>query len=92
MSGLESALSLLRQFFPPDLSPSYLKAALVPLFETLEMAAGAMFLALIIGLVISLIIGARLPGSRVLYLLLTSMRSIPDLTLAILCVVLVGLG
>jgi ABC-type phosphate/phosphonate transport system permease subunit len=41
MSRLESAVSLLRQFFPPDLSPSYLKAALVPLFETLEMAAGA---------------------------------------------------
>jgi phosphonate transport system permease protein len=92
MSGLESAVSLLRQFFPPDLSPSYLKAALVPLFETLEMAAGAIFLALTIGLVVSLIIGARLPGSRALYALLTSMRSIPDLTLAILCVVLVGLG
>ena len=92
MSGLESAVSLLRQFFPPDLSPSYLKAALVPLFETLEMAAGAMFLALIIGLVLSLIIGARLPGSRALYVFLTSMRSIPDLTLAILCVVLLGLG
>ena len=92
MSGLESAVSLLRQFFPPDLSPSYLKAALVPLFETLEMAAGAMFLALIAGLICSLIIGARLPGSRGLYALLTSLRSIPDLTLAILCVVLLGLG
>jgi phosphonate transport system permease protein len=92
MSGLESAVSLLRQFFPPDLSPSYLKAALVPLFETLEMAIGAILLALILGLVVSLIIGARLPGARVLYALLASLRSIPDLTLAILCVVLVGLG
>ena len=92
MSGLESALSLLRQFFPPDLSWSYIKAESVPLFETLEIAAGAMFLALIIGLVFSLIIGARLPGSRALYALLASFRSIPDLTLAILCVVLVGLG
>jgi len=92
MSGLESALSLLRQFFPPDLSWSYIKAEMGPLFETLEIAAGAMFLALIIGLVFSLIIGARLPGSKALYALLTSFRSIPDLTLAILCVVLVGLG
>jgi len=92
MPALEGAISLLRQFFPPDLSPSYLRAALVPLRETLEMAAGAMFLALVIGLVFSLIIGARLPGSRALYALLTSTRSIPDLTLAILCVVLVGLG
>jgi phosphonate transport system permease protein len=92
MPGLESALSLLRQFFPPDLSFSYIKAETAPLFETLEIAAGAMFLALIIGLLFSLIIGARLPGSRALYALLTSFRSIPDLTLAILCVVLVGLG
>jgi phosphonate transport system permease protein len=92
MPGLESAVSLLRQFFPPDLSLSYIKAEIAPLFETLEIAAGAMFLALIIGLLFSLIIGARLPGSRALYALLTSFRSIPDLTLAILCVVLVGLG
>lgn len=92
MPGLESAFSLLRQFFPPDLSFSYIRAEIVPLFETLEIAAGAMFLALIIGLLFSLIIGARLPGSRALYALLTSFRAIPDLTLAILCVVLVGLG
>jgi phosphonate transport system permease protein len=92
MPGLESAVSLLRQFFPPDLSFSYIRAEIPPLFETLEIAAGAMFLALIIGLLLSLIIGARLPGSRPLYALLTSFRSIPDLTLAILCVVLVGLG
>ena len=92
MSGLESAISLLRQFFPPDLSYSYIRAEFEPLFETLEIAAGAMFLALIVALLFSLIIGARLPGSRVLYALLTSFRSIPDLTLAILCVVLVGLG
>jgi phosphonate transport system permease protein len=92
MPGLESALSLLRQFFPPDLSFSYIGAEAAPLFETLEIAAGAMFLALIVGLLFSLIIGARLPGSRALYALLTTFRSIPDLTLAILCVVLVGLG
>lgn len=89
---MESAVSLLRQFFPPDLSLSYLRAATAPLLETLEMAAGAMFLAIIIGLLLSLMIGARLSGSRALYSLLTSLRSIPDLTLAILCVVLVGLG
>ena len=92
MPGLESIVSFLRQFFPPDLSFPYLKAEMVPLFETLEIAAGAMFLALIIGLLLSLVIGARLPGARALYALLTSLRSIPDLTLAILCVVLVGLG
>ena len=44
---LENAFSLLRQFLPPDLSLPYLKAALIPVLETVEMAAGAMFLALI---------------------------------------------
>jgi phosphonate transport system permease protein len=92
MPGLERIVSLLHQFFPPDFSSSYLKFTLKPVVETLEMAAGAMFLALIIGLGLSLIIGTRLPGSRALYALLTALRSIPDLTLAILCVVLVGLG
>jgi phosphonate transport system permease protein len=36
--------------------------------------------------------GARLPGSRAVYTLLASFRSIPDLTLAIFCVVVVGIG
>src|SRR5258708_1456656 len=92
ISGFESVLSQLRNFFPPDLSPAYLKAALVPLFETLEIAAAATFLAIIIGLLVSLYIGARLPGARVLYALLASVRALPDLTLAIFCVIVLGLG
>src|SRR5258708_19871008 len=92
ISGLESALSQLRNFFPPDLSPAYLKAALVPLFETLEIAAAATFLAIIIGLLVSLYIGARLPGARVLYALLASVRALPDLTLPFFCVIFLALG
>jgi phosphonate transport system permease protein len=92
MHWLESFLSQLRQFIPPDLSPSYLWAERVPLWQTVEIAAGAMFFALTIGLLLALIIGARLPGSRVLYSALVALRSIPDLTLAILCVVILGIG
>jgi phosphonate transport system permease protein len=88
----EGFLSQLRQFIPPDLSPSYLWAERVPLLQTVEIAAGAMFFALTIGLFLALIIGARLPGSRVLYSALVALRSIPDLTLAILCVVILGIG
>src|SRR5260370_32050831 len=51
-----------------------------------------MFFALTIGLLLALIIGARLPGSRLLYSSLVALRSIPDLTMAILCVVIVGIG
>src|SRR5262249_29611138 len=92
MRWLESFLSQLRQFIPPDLSPSYLWAERVPLLQTVEIAAGAMFFALTIGLLLALIIGARLPGWRVLYSALVALRSIPDLTLAIVCVVILGIG
>ena len=92
MHWLVRFFTQLREFIPPDLTPSYLWAARVPLSQTVEIAAGAMFFALTIGLLLALIIGARLPGSRLLYSFLVALRSIPDLTLAILCVVIVGIG
>jgi phosphonate transport system permease protein len=91
-SGWDSAFSQLRQFFPPDLSPAYLKALLGPLLETLEIAAAATFLAVVFGLLFALYVGARLPGARLLYALLASLRAFPDLTLAIFCVIVLGLG
>src|SRR5258708_9179569 len=90
MRGLENFISLLKHFV--DLSPDYLRGELVPLRETLEIAAGAMLFALSIGLLLALLIGAGVPGSRFLYALLVSLRSIPDLTMAILCVVIFGIG
>lgn len=92
MHWLEGFLSQFRQFFPPDLSPSYVWAQRIPLLQTVEIAAAGMFFALTIGLLLALIIGARLPGWRLLYSALVALRSIPDLTLAIVCVVIVGLG
>jgi phosphonate transport system permease protein len=56
-------VSLLAGFFPPDLSLSYLAAMIVPLLQTVGMAAGGMLIACVIGL-----------------------------PLAILCVVVVGIG
>src|SRR5262249_22637626 len=82
----------LRQFLSPDLSPSYLYAELKPLWQTIEIAAGGMLFALSVGLLMAIVIGAHLPGWRFLYAALIALRSIPDLTLAILCVVLVGIG
>jgi phosphonate transport system permease protein len=88
MPSLESLFSLLKPYF----SPAYLWAEHGPLLETVEIAAGGMLFALAIGLALALIIGARLPGSRLLYSSLIALRSIPDLTLAIVCVMLVGIG
>ncbi|MFI5105743.1 MAG: PhnE/PtxC family ABC transporter permease, partial [Terriglobales bacterium] len=92
MHILENFFAQLRLFFPPDLTPSFLWAERVPLLQTVEIAAGAMVFSISIGLILALIIGARLPGSRVLYAALVTLRCIPDLTMAILFVVLVGIG
>jgi phosphonate transport system permease protein len=91
-SGFGNFFTELRQFWPPDVSHGFLWAERVPLLQTVEIAAGAMVFSLTVGLLLALIIGARLPGSRALYALLVSLRAIPDLTMAILFVVLVGLG
>ncbi len=93
MHGLEGFLSFLKQFFPPDYSWGYVKALLKePIPQTLEMAAGAMLFSGGVGLLVALYIGARLPGWRGLYGLLATVRAIPDLTMAILFVVVVGIG
>src|SRR5262249_16841072 len=93
MASLHSFFAIIRQFFPPDFSPDYLRALLrEPVLQTLEMAAGAMLFSPIAGLVTGLYVGARLPGARVIYGLLASVRAIPDLTMAILFVMVFGLG
>jgi len=85
-------MRLISQFFPPELSLHYLKAALVPLEETLAMAAGGILIAVILGMIAALWVGAGLPGGKAVYSFLAGIRSFPDLTLAILCVVVIGIG
>ena len=92
MGALARLFSILPQFFPPYFSWSYAKALLTPLSETIEMAAGGIIVALVVGFVTGIWVGAGLPGRRLLYAVLAAFRSIPDLTLAILCVVVVGIG
>jgi phosphonate transport system permease protein len=87
-----NALSLLLSFFPPDLSPSYLLALLPPMMATIGLAFGAMFLAVCISLPLGLLAAIEAPGSRTLLSGLAALRAIPDLTLAVLCVVLFGIG
>jgi phosphonate transport system permease protein len=89
---MSPALAVLGGFFPPNLSGSYILGLAGPLAETVGMAAGGMLAATLFGLPLALMIGARLPGSRLIYTLLAGLRAIPDLTLAILCVVVMGLG
>lgn len=91
-SGLAHALANLRHFFPPEINAAYLKLVIGPVFETIEIALAATLLAVVFGLLISLYIGARMPGARLLYAALASLRAVPDITMAIFCVILLGLG
>ena len=83
---------LIGSFFPPDLSAAYLRALVVPIAQTIGMAAAGMLIAFALGVPLAVWIATRAPGHRLVVAALSSLRAIPDLTLAILAVVLVGLG
>ena len=85
-------LDLVLAFFPPDLRPSYLLALLQPAAETLGLAFGAMFVAFCASLPLGVMAALDVRGSRALLLGLGGLRAVPDLTLAILCVILFGVG
>jgi phosphonate transport system permease protein len=89
-------IRFLGQFFPPDLSHHYLSYLFAinrdgPIIQTLSIALSGVFLAVLIAFPLSIVIGTRMPGWRLLYAALAAVRSIPDLTLAIFCVIIVGL-
>lgn len=79
-------------FFPPVLTPSYLLALVPVLLQTLAVTAGSMFVAFSISLPLGIAAGLELPGTRALLAGLAALRAVPDLTMAILCVILFGVG
>ncbi len=96
----EAAVSMgrfLAEFFPPDLSPVFVRKVALGAWETLAMSALGTLLAAVAGLALAL------PGSR-LYegdrglgraptrLLLNALRSIPELVWAALLLISAGLG
>lgn len=87
-----SGIALIHSFFPPVLTLSYLHALMSPLIETLGLALGAMFIAFCISLPLGIAAGLRIPGTNTLLAVFAAIRAIPDLTLAILCVILFGIG
>lgn len=89
---MNAVFHFLSQFFPPDLSPHYLRAELPAVLQTVEIAAAGVLLAVIVGLTVGIWVGVKLPGGRALYGSLIVVRSFPDIVLALLCVVLFGIG
>ena len=82
----------LAAFFPPYVSAHYLLALIGPVAESLGMTVGAMFVAYLVSLPVGLAMATEAPGGRAAQRFLAGFRAIPDLTLAIFCVVLFGLG
>lgn len=92
MDSLASALSLLGSFFPPDFALHYLVALVGPVLESIGMTAGAMLIAYLLSLPLGLFIGLRGAGTDALHAVLSGIRAIPDLTLAIFGVIFFGVG
>jgi phosphonate transport system permease protein len=75
-----------------DLSPHYLSALGVPVLQTIGMACAGMLLALVFGVPLAVVVATQAPGASFISGALAGTRAIPELTLAILAVVLLGLG
>jgi phosphonate transport system permease protein len=96
----DAALSMGRfvaEFFPPDLSPPFLRKVMTGTAETLAMSLLGTLLAAAAGLALALPAsrlhaGQRAPGRAPTRLLLNALRSIPELVWAALLLISAGLG
>ena len=85
------------EFFPPDLSPAFVRKVVVGAWETLAMSALGTLLAAVAGLLLALPAsklhqGDAAYGRGVTRLLLNALRSIPELVWAALLLISAGLG
>ncbi len=85
------------EFFPPDVSPAFLRKLLAASLETLAMSALGTLLAAVLGLALALPASRTHAGERALWrgptrLLLNALRAIPELVWAALLLISAGLG
>ncbi len=98
--SLEAARSMGRfvgEFFPPDLSPAFLRKVGWGALETLAMSALGTLMAAVAGLALALPASRLLPGQRAwarspTRWLLNALRAIPELVWAALLLISAGLG
>jgi phosphonate transport system permease protein len=64
----------------------------LPVWQTIAMASAGTLVAIVVGTPLAAYIAGRAPGARALLFVISGIRAIPDLTLAILAVVVVGIG
>jgi phosphonate transport system permease protein len=89
---MSNASSIFLAFFPPNLSPHYLLGLVPPLVETVGMACAAMFATVCISLPLGIAAALEVRGASAILKGLAVVRAVPDLTLAVLCVILFGVG
>jgi phosphonate transport system permease protein len=65
---------------------------IVPVAQTIGIASAGMLVALVLGIPLAVFVATRAPGFRLVATALAALRAVPDLTLAILAVVVIGLG
>ena len=97
MEAVRSMGRFVGEFFPPDLSPAFLKRVGWGTLETLAMSALGTVIALVAGLALALPASKRFENQRTLArsptrLLLNVLRSIPELVWAALLLISAGLG
>ena len=85
------------EFFPPDVSPAFLRRLLTASLETLAMSALGTVLAAVLGLALALPASRTHAGEQALWrgptrLLLNALRAIPELVWAALLLISAGLG
>jgi len=85
------------EFFPPDLSPGFVRKVAIGAWETLAMSALGTLLAAVLGLALALPAARMHEGDRAFAraptrLLLNALRSIPELVWATLLLIAAGLG
>ena len=96
-AAVASMARFLAEFFPPDLSPAFLKKVALGSAETLAMSAVGTLLAAVFGLLLALPASRLFDGDKALSrgparLLLNALRSIPELVWAALLLISAGLG
>jgi phosphonate transport system permease protein len=91
--SLASMGRFLREFLPPDLSPSFVGRGAAGAWETLAMSALGTLLAALLGVLMALPASHALGGARAgMRLLLNALRSVPELVWAAMLLISAGLG
>ena len=79
IESLRKMIGLFGEFFPPELSPSFLQKVALGFFETLAISIIGTLLAIVLALLLARPAAAHGPRRAVARLLLNGLRAVPEL-------------